>query len=298
MATVAALCPPREVIRILRGLIVAIYFYSAASKFDVVFLEGLGPLLWTGLLNPFGIEPSHWPPGQQMIAAALLPIGELVVAGLLMSRLWRWGLWLSIAQHLLLIAALGPSGLRHEWGVLLWNVYFIGQNVLLFGDRPSDAAVVPMRRWSRGLLLLLVLYPAWEWFGLCDPWPAWAVYCHRPIRIWPLVHVDEVGKLPPSLRTCVDPPAPLSDWSTINLDTWSFREVHTPLYPEGRYRAALFLAAVESSGIDDSHIGLDAQYPSLRWTNARQKTRLLGRNAVHHWARERWANTQPASHRP
>ena len=296
IAAVIALCQPRDTIRILRGLIIAIYIYSAASKFDAAFLEGLGPLLWTGLLNPAGIEPSRWPPGQQMFAAALLPIGELVVAGLLMSRWRRWGLWLSISQHLLLIVALGPFGLRHEWGVLLWNVYFIIQNVLLFGNRPSDAAITPMRPLSRVILLLLVLYPALEWFGLCDPWPAWAVYCHRPIRIWPLVHVDDVEKLPPALRACVDPPAPLSDWSTINLDTWSFREVHAPLYPEGRYRAALFLAAIESSGIEDDHLGLDAQYPSLRWTNAREKTRLLGKNVVDHWARERWANTKPGLH--
>ncbi|MGC1274696.1 MAG: MauE/DoxX family redox-associated membrane protein [Planctomycetaceae bacterium] len=136
-----------SLLRLLRLLTIGIYFWSAVSKLDYTFLHGLGPELLRGTLTAFGLEP-RWMRSDVATALALaFPLDELAVAALLAFRRTRkYGLILAIAMHVLLLATLGPLGLNHSWGVLLWNVYFIGQDVLLFaplasgGRQPSESA--------------------------------------------------------------------------------------------------------------------------------------------------------------
>ena len=118
----------------LRLLVIGIYFWSAISKLDHAFLHSLGPELLRGTLAAFGIEPGWMRSDVAATLSLTFPLVELAVAGLLAFRpTRRFGLTASIVMHVLLLATLGPWGLDHSWGVLLWNVYFIGQNMLLFG---------------------------------------------------------------------------------------------------------------------------------------------------------------------
>ena len=59
--------------------------------------------------------------------------------------------------HGLLLVILGPWGLDHKPGVLLWNAYFIVQDVLLLAGpvrqsqlQPQDVAIAPPMRRRRG----------------------------------------------------------------------------------------------------------------------------------------------------
>lgn len=128
------LAPNKVGIRTCRWFIVSIYAFSALSKLDVAFFTGHGQLLLEGLTGGLGIEIRHWSPSVRFWLAVLFPVGELLIAVLLLMRstilLGLWGAW---GMHVLLLLTLGPWGLQHEAGVLIWNAYFILQTGILFG---------------------------------------------------------------------------------------------------------------------------------------------------------------------
>jgi len=60
------------------------------------------------------------------------------------------GLYFSIAMHFFLIIALGPLGHDHSAGVLIWNAFFIAQNLLLFvGGGSASSFLSPRLRRGR-----------------------------------------------------------------------------------------------------------------------------------------------------
>jgi len=118
------------------GLVVlltaSIYFWSGISKCDRAFIEGHGQTFVSAIANVLGVSLKFWSPEQRSLAAAVLPVGELLVAiSLLIPKTRRIGLFASLLMHGLLITAVGPWGMDQRPGVLLWNVLFISQNVLL-----------------------------------------------------------------------------------------------------------------------------------------------------------------------
>ncbi|MCH7988042.1 MAG: hypothetical protein IID46_02705, partial [Planctomycetes bacterium] len=134
LSLVLASVPARHALVLARLIVISLYFHSAVSKFDFSFLEINGQELLSGLLGVVNRSAETFSPSMRRAAAGLFPVGELLVAVTLCnSRLRLFGLFLSLMMHVLLFAALGPWGLNHRPGVLLWNLFFIGQNVLLFG---------------------------------------------------------------------------------------------------------------------------------------------------------------------
>ncbi|QDT39684.1 MauE/DoxX family redox-associated membrane protein [Stratiformator vulcanicus] len=123
---------PARSLRLVLYLTASIYFWSAVSKFDYTFMQEMGPLIFNeGLLKAVGLDGAF----NQKFAnwtTLLLPGYEMAI-GLSLVFPWfrRLGLWASLAMHVILLLALGPWGLDHSRGVLLWNVYFLGQNWLL-----------------------------------------------------------------------------------------------------------------------------------------------------------------------
>jgi len=175
LAVVLATVESWRSIVLARMLAVSIYFYSALSKFDETFLTTLGPRFRDTLLAPLGLSGDHWG------LSVVFPLGELAVATLLFFRPTRSAGWVSsLGMHALMLVILGPLGLGHSWGVLLWNVYFIGQNLILFAPfgnaRTSISAAVgnpTQRHWIQQatppaavslvaeiLLAVVLLWPA------------------------------------------------------------------------------------------------------------------------------------------
>ena len=118
------------------ALTISIYFWSAISKLDADFAASHGQTLIEALFRTVGINAANWPASAKSWLAFFLPVGELLVAiGLCWPRTRRLALIAATALHVGLILALGPLGLGHRSGVLLWNVAFIGHDWLLFGGR-------------------------------------------------------------------------------------------------------------------------------------------------------------------
>jgi hypothetical protein len=134
-----------------QAVMISIYLYSALSKLDLAFIDGV--LSQLQLLAVRGLNWwNAWPLSGQsgaMVSAYLqavawaVPMEELAVAGLLaFPRTRTLGLWLSLLLHLMLMIYLGPLGLNHSGPVVLWNVFLLGQNILLFGPLFSKSVLI------------------------------------------------------------------------------------------------------------------------------------------------------------
>ena len=134
-------------------------------------------------------DPATSPTSFSPWIVALIPIAELAIAaGLAWPRSRRVAGVFAIFMHLVLLMILGPLGLNHQAGVLIWNIQFLGQAVFLFQWIPAAklATVVSHgneNAWYRtvgncsvaSIAILVMVLPCTERFGLWDHWPSWAL---------------------------------------------------------------------------------------------------------------------------
>ena len=271
------LASPRVARSCCRAVVIGIYVYSAISKIDFGFVETQGPWLWQGLQRAIGIESRSWRTAPTLWMLAF-PVGELLAAGLLsVRRTWRWGIAASWAMHGALLLTLGPLGWNQKPGVLLWNVFFLITVPMIFRepvpvdsssyrDGPSLSKITNGDRFCLVAVVGLSLWPALEVVGLCDHWPAWAVYSSRPEIVTIEVSEEQVDKLPASLQPHIGLPLPLSSGRPISIDHWSFEQRHCPIYPNSRYRLAVARSLEDRYGVD---LQVTEQSSPARWTGKR-----------------------------
>ncbi len=241
-------------------LTLSIYFWSAMSKFDAGFYASHGQTLVEALFQSASINAAGWPASVKWWLAFSLPLGELLVAaGLCWPHTRRVALVAATALHVGLILALGPTGLGHRPGVLLWNVAFIGHDWLLFGARPSGASKIT-RSVSAGVtsptfvtssLTLRVtfigfacVWPITARWGLCDHWLAWSVYSTRIERVSVTLTDEGVRRLPESARRLVVD-------SELWLDRWSLTALDVPVYPQLRFQLGVVEGLRQRCGADN-----------------------------------------------
>jgi hypothetical protein len=300
-----------------RLIAIAIYAHSAVSKIDFSFLLYHGPALIDGLLaNVKATLPADRT--CRMVCAALLPAGEMMAAGLLtLSRSRRIGLWLSAGMHLGLIAALGPGGLNHKPGVLIWNAYFVVQNALLFGCPSNDVAQLAADQSAQGetsgvtsvwsalswqqrskqsamgmVFALAAILPIAEWFDRLDPWLGWSVYASRPPRLQLFVDELSVERLPEELQSFVEPPAPLDRWRRVRIDRWSLAATSAPISPHVRFQLGIAIDVAERAGLQDD-VKVVVESSADRRTGRRSMREFVGRNALREFSATFHFNAMP-----
>ena len=256
-----------------RWLTISIYAYSALSKLDAGFLQGLGTQMAAKLLGFLGWKN---PEVEVLTITALaLPMSELLVTVCLLSRRWYRVGWIgSILLHIGLVILLGPWGMNHRPGVLIWNGFFIAQNLLLmsyprelgkqtfnFIDKlakkePADERNrKSMRLFSSGRAAIMgravfyfaMLWPLAEPWGYCDAWPAWGLYATHAARASLFLREEAAPDLPAHLQ----PYLTLADsagWRQLQLDAWSLDVTNAPVYPNQRFLLALSADVVQNYG--------------------------------------------------
>ncbi len=240
----------RQAVRGARWLLVSIYAYSALSKIDGLFLEGVAEQI-AGLV---GRPLPRWTTEAQRFSfsrlgvAWVLPLGELSAAGLLAwPRFRAWGATLAALMHITLLAWLGPWGQNHSAGVLGWNLVSLALLPMLFHPlvetwlRAGD--VLPVRNFRKWMvqagLCFVIAWPATEPWGWCDPWLGWAVYVPRYTKLE--IETPEAirhSMMPPRWQ---DPEAEL-----IDVSRWSLETVKTPPYPGERFAVGVTMAFLET----------------------------------------------------
>jgi len=296
-----------EAIALGRMLVASIYFFSALSKLDRSFLDAGGGQIVDGLLRCLGLVQYVGESGRTTLAGCFAT-GELLVAlGLCWRRSRKYAWPASIAMHVLLLAALGPWGAKSQPGVLLWNLYFIGQNVVLFGlageqripstDAQSTAThqLMPIARLAwlvRGLAAFVILFPLTEPFGLCDVWPAWAVYATGPERLRVFIEEADRDRLPASLRAYVQPPRFEDGLCLVRIDRWSLDASRAPIYPQNRFRLGVALAITDMGPFGDT-MRVELESVADRFTGKRTSRQLKGRAAIVSELNGYWLNGFP-----
>jgi len=256
LAVLLASCGPRVAMALTRVLVIAFYFESALTKFDYSFLHTLGQQFLAALAGLFGAGVDDWSSAARLAAAAVFPVGELLVAaGLAFRRTRTIALVAAVILHLLLLAILGPWGLAHQPGVLLWNAYFIVQDLILFWSERSlaenDGGPPQRAPWPvLALVMGVVVLPLTEPWGLFDLWPSWGLYASSAERVSLQVHRIARSRLPEQLAPFVEVPADeLHPWLTVRLDRWALNARRAPIYPQARVQLGVAIAVVEGAGL-------------------------------------------------
>ncbi len=238
---------------------------------------------------------------------------------MLWPRTRRVGLWAAVASHLLLLFILGPWGLGHKPPVLLWNCYFIVQDVLLFAQPCKRLPVlVPALGWSlaigrsefestpqpgsatlrcagpavKGLIWLALIAPLLGPWGYCDHWLAWGLYASRAERLRILVPRSQERRLPADLQTYLAALNDEPDWLELRADRWSFASLGVPLYPQNRFQLAVAVAVGRQCQLGQS-LRVVRYETADRWTGRRERETLIGLAAIQDACDQYRLNAQP-----
>ena len=279
-----------------RWIVIGIYFWSAWSKLDYGFTQQHGPFLLEGLFQSLGLKAGvhGWSTATRTVVSAAIPCVELTIAaGLAWLPTRRLALYGAAMMHLTLLMALGPGGHNHQPGVLLWNVFFLIQNALLFrqpseGSRSGaltdgNAVGTPQsihwgNRFAWSFVTLAMLWPATESLGWCDHWPAWAVYAAKPERVTVLVSDDELSHLPERMQRYLGDPLVVDGWIPVRLDRWSLDAVRCPIYPQDRFQVGVALGLADEFQLSKLRIIIES--PAHRWTGHRDTREFDGLDSI------------------
>lgn len=287
------LAKPRTATSLIRWIAISIYVYSAISKFDYQFVHTVGDQMISTIFGFIGVETTNWNQELKGGLVLLLPLGELLVGiGLALPRFRSFAAAAAIGLHVALLIILGPWGLNHQPGVLIWNLFFIFQALILFwanstsndpqthtdhsaaqGSRENS----PHKKASyQDRLALLVAafalcFPLTQWIGICDHWPAWQVYS------------------PSSSRAQLLNDRPVSQWS--------LEELGVPVYPQSRFQMAVAFAAAEKAARDEQGNGrlrfqIELKHQSNRFTGKRNNEMLTGPDQFKMKKSGFWLNTR------
>jgi len=220
--------------------------------------------------------------------------------GLASGYLRRSFCLLAFAMHALLLLILGPLGLQHQPGVLLWNVFFIGQAYLLFwplkSERPGTDVKPchPPNRLANLTLYFVLLWPLTQPWGWCDHWPAWELYATRGSRIQVFLAAPAWEFADDLAEFAAEQPSeqfgPI--WRELRLDRWSLQQLRAPIYPQDRFQLGVAEFVLEVIP-QEQQVLIQWHGPADRWTGQRDQRLLRGRREAQEFGARFFWNTRP-----
>lgn len=281
----AILFPARIVAFWWRLLAISIYLFSAISKFDVSFADELGQMFLKTSAGFVGVDVTEWSLVVRRVGAFSFPIWEFSTGLFLCFRGTRFlGMWMAWVMHGMLLAILGPWGLNHQAGVLLWNGFFICQAGLLFWpcmyQGPTCPLRVPGERTTPGLrggmrgigYTVVLLMPLLEPVGWYDHWPSWGLYASHVERVHLFVHREARSQLPAAVQTHLTE-SNEGEWLRLKLDRWSLTAQRAPIYPQGRFQLGVCAAVIEKYGLRGKFL-IQEEGPAGRFSGVRHRSEI------------------------
>ena len=299
-------------LNLMRTLTIGIYFYSAVGKLDFEFLHSVGQQMLGAMAEWIGEDLSKWTDSSRVALVAFFPLLELAIAvGLLWAKTRRVAGLFAMLLHLVLIAVLGPLGLNHRPGVLIWNGQFVVQALLLFvvaqvADGESSENVAGTRQnwffrgqyWAQESLCIAMvaavsIMPCSERFGIWDHWPSWALYAPHSSRVRVEIASPGVSRLPASLAVLISLPGEDEEaavWLPVPIDAWSLKSLDTPIYPQSRFQlgVARYIASEVNS---EFQLRITILGVADRLTGQRKISSLEGNEAISKASKVFWFNT-------
>lgn len=193
------------------------------------------------------------------MAAMVATAGEILTGLFLCSAKTRKiGIVLAIGMHVALMLALGPLGLRHHWGVIVWNACFVCVLPLLWmGAVPAFS----LRCSWPGICVAVFSLSGLT--GVADNWPSWQLYSSRP-ETWELwLSPETAAELPESLHPFLSNHPFDGEWQVFKLDRWSLSETGAPVYPEDRFQYGVIREVL--SGTKSPRFRVLIDEPQVAW---------------------------------
>jgi hypothetical protein len=304
---ILACASPRRIPKLWTLFLVGMYGWSAWSKWDSSFFVTHGRELVSGLMRSVGLK-QRLSPELLSWGAVLLPLGESVVAALLLlSRTRRFALFAAVGMHILLGLALGPMGLNHSRGVVVWNAVCIAQLVVLIvllnpsttTAEASSSQVTSSRgdAFAASVLGLVMLFPLFEPRGWCDPWWAWELYASRPARADLFVARSLRSNSPSEIRRYIEPEVPGREWCRVRIDKWALEELSVPVAPGPRVQLAIAAAICERNRWE-GECRVDVAEAADRLTGKRMSRTIIGIDAIKNELESFRLNIEPRDRQP
>ncbi len=290
VSLVLATAQPSTARTVWRWLVIGIYAWSAWSKIDYGFCVHHGPFLLDGICKAIGFAEGTrtWPANVRYVVAAAIPLFELLVAvGLCGRRTRRFAVCGAAAMHAGLLLSLGPWGHNHQPGVLVWNLFFLVQNWMLFwrhrtgssvAEVPTTLAATRGNRFAKAVVIAALIWPLFEPLGGCDHWPSWAVYAAKLERVTVYLSESEFSQWPKDRQAYLGQQTVFDEWYPLRLDRWSLDALHAPIYPQDRFQVGVALALVRELGLNQIRIVIEG--PANRFTGQRGVHEYVGRESV------------------
>ena len=269
----------KDLLTAMRHTVAAVYICSALSRISLTPEQGISGIIVRQLLELAGQSGWEREPAQIAKLCHLMTLGEFLTGLLLIfPRTQRWGCLGAILLHGSLLLALGPLGLNHHAGVLLWNLCFLCLVPILFPlNRTVQANDHPYSRRQKIVLATIWLFPLSGLIGIADNWPSWQLYSSRP-ETWILsVHEADRKLLPASVQSFIAEPAPLSEWCAIKLDRWSLEQTNSPMYPEDRFQRAVIRNLLAQSP-EPVRFQIDISEPEFPFWWKRRQRQIISRD--------------------
>lgn len=251
--------PERRLIAI-RHLFACVYVCSGLSRISNTPASSATGMILAQLVVwlPDAVRPNQ---DQFTLICHAAAFFEIALGLLLLvpGRLQRIGLSAACCLHGTLLLALGPLGLGHHAGVLIWNLCLLFLLPLTFrlpverlskhtmsGNGKSQTSATPGIRLSADALWFLLLWTISlaGLAGITDNWPSWQLYSPRPEQ-WQLwidrrsaTHLSPPFVTSPILAT-------VDQFIPVRLDQASLVHTGTPLYPEDRFQLALIESVLQ-----------------------------------------------------
>ena len=276
----------------------SVYFFSALGKFDYQFVHTVGQDFVQQVLRWLGIAGGLNDGGDQGLLkysvqfAFLLPVTEMIAALCLLFRKTRkLGGVLVMMMHFSLVVLLGPWGLDHSTGVLVWNVALCVQALLLFvlpnGIQTESVDAGPVDRnpsitWpvARIIMIVALVAPLGERWGYWDHWLSWSLYSPHTSRVTIELHRSSITKLPEQMQCYVWPDHDQDGWQRLDIEGWSLDVRRAPIYPQSRYQLSLAIELGQQYRLGPG-IRVIRRSLSDRWTGKRKEDRMIGMKEMH-----------------
>ena len=285
---IAGLSPERAFAG-LRLLFISVYFYSAISKLDYLFVHKMGQLFIDTGFDLLRINPGLVSKNVRLACIFGIPIFELLTAfALLFRKTRRIGIPMATIMHVGLLALLGPFGLDHKPAVLIWNLFFIAFIILLFNRSHLETddeldfgqTKTPILKFGAiGILSIALIAPAFESLGWWEQWPSWSLYADRAEKAEVFVRRDRLVDLPPAVRNYFGPSGSNDEWSKLYVEAWAIGETDSPAYPQSRFYLGLAIDLAQRCRLGED-IRVNLYGIPNRWTGSRQAETIVGQDTM------------------
>jgi hypothetical protein len=269
----AALCVLVDRLDCFRLALMLVYFWAGFHKLNVHYLTQIFPWVF------FTPRITHWLSylGHWRLMAAASALLELGVAPLLFwRRSRRWGIYLAVSMHVIILVLIGPLGMNPYPGVWAWNVGMAAWVVVLFWNLNEPIRLSPVRDVVRGAVILFFgLLPILNMFSLWDDYPSFHPFSGATMDAYLEVPQGEAPKLPRSAQDAM-----VGD--RIYFSPWSNKDTNVDAYPAERVYRGIFWQVCRQ--VPDSILVIVSkpQWPNGRTTDKRESCPTLSTDSPAH----------------